>query len=54
MKWWEIGIFKWSLVLFGIAIGAKWPTIFDNWILLFVILAVIGWAVLMPAWIKRK
>jgi len=26
--WWQLGIFKWSVAAFGVAVGAHWSEIF--------------------------
>jgi hypothetical protein len=52
MSWWEIGIIKFCVMCFGIAIGAYWSDIFAP---LALILALIGFIVGMYAlyaWVK--
>jgi len=31
LKWWQTGLFKWSLLSFGIAVGATWSDVFSPW-----------------------
>jgi fatty acid desaturase len=38
-KWWEVGILKFALLLFGIAIGAYWSEVFTDWLVLIFVAA---------------
>lgn len=40
--WWQIGIFKLSLLVFGAAIGAYWHGFFGNHLTVLVIVGVIA------------
>jgi len=31
LTWWQGSLFKWSMVLFGIVIGATWPDLLSPW-----------------------
>ena len=31
LKWWQVGLFKWSILAFGIVVGATWPDVFTMW-----------------------
>jgi hypothetical protein len=31
LKWWQTGLFKWSMLSLGIVIGAAWPQVFNPW-----------------------
>jgi hypothetical protein len=31
LKWWQTGLFKWSLLAVGIVVGAAWPGFFNTW-----------------------
>jgi len=42
MKWWQVTIFKFTMLAFGIAIGAYWSDIFDPYLTWLVGLGVLG------------
>jgi hypothetical protein len=31
LKWWQTGLFKWSMLALGILVGATWPDVFHAW-----------------------
>ncbi len=31
LKWWQTGLFKWSLISLGLLVGSAWPDIFIHW-----------------------
>jgi hypothetical protein len=39
--WWQVGILKLAVLLFGIAIGANWPVFFAAYTLKLVLVAVV-------------
>jgi len=43
-KVWELGIFKVSVVSFGIFIGAYFSDFFDSWLTVLFIIFLVGWA----------
>ncbi|MCE9541351.1 hypothetical protein K8R03_02205 [Candidatus Kaiserbacteria bacterium] len=53
MKWWQVGIFKLSLLSAGVAIGAYWPQVFAPYISALVIIAVIAGLYTWYTWSKE-
>ena len=31
LKWWQTGLFKWSILALGIVIGSTWADLFYEW-----------------------
>lgn len=40
--WWQIGVFKFTLLCIGIAMGAYWHSFFGRYLIPLVILAALG------------
>ena len=54
LSWWQMGIFKLSLLAIGIAIGANWPQVFVEYTTILVIIGVILGAYLgYVSWLKK-
>lgn len=49
---WELGIFKVSIVSFGIFIGAYFSDFFNNWLIILFVLFLIGWIYLAVTRLK--
>lgn len=53
MTWWQVGLFKWSLVSLGIVLGATWPELLAPWRGFFLILFVLPTLYISWLWLKR-
>jgi len=53
LKWWETGLFKLGLLSIGIIIGAMWPDIFRQWLVLLWILFIIPSGYVAYIWWKQ-
>lgn len=51
--WWQIGMLKWTGLLFGIAVGTTWSDMFAPYVnILFVVSIVMG-IYLLFVWLKK-
>jgi len=41
-SWWQVGIFKLSVLAFGVSIGAYWSSFFSQYITLLIVIAVVS------------
>jgi len=53
LKWWQGGLFKWSLLSLGIVVGAAWPAVFNPWRTELLLLFVITTAYITRIWWKQ-
>jgi hypothetical protein len=53
LKWWQGGMFKWGVLLLGIAIGANWSAIFSVYIPALLVIAVLLLAYITIVWLKQ-
>ena len=53
LTWWQGALFKWGIFLFGIAIGALWPAVFNASIPTLIIIAVVSLAYVTYVWWKQ-
>lgn len=52
-KWWEVSLFKLSMVAFGIVIGAAWPGVFSPLIPYLLVLFAVPALYLTWVWWKQ-
>lgn len=53
LKWWQVGIFKYASISFGLAVGLTWPQIFGSLLPLFWALAVVLGGYITWVWWKQ-
>ncbi len=53
LKWWQGGLFKWGVLLLGIAIGAYWPAVFSAYIPALLLIAVLFLGYITYVWLKQ-
>ncbi len=53
MRWWEIGLIKWAVLFFGIAIGANWPNLFGPYKLALLLVGVLVGLYALYLWLKE-
>ena len=53
LKWWQVSIFKLSLVSFGVFVGATWPNIFEKWLNALIVIFIVTTLYLLPFWWKQ-
>jgi hypothetical protein len=53
LKWWQAGLFKWSLVSLGIIVGATWPDVFNPMRIPLLILVFVPGIYLTCVWWKQ-
>jgi len=41
-SWWQVGIFKLSVLAFGVSIGAYWNSFFSQHLTLWIVIAVVS------------
>jgi len=52
--WWQLGILKWAILFFGIAIGSYWPEVFAPYALLLLGVGIIAGIYLGFVWMRGK
>jgi len=53
LKWWQVSIFKLSMVSLGVFIGATWPVLFESWTTMLLVVFILTTAYLLPMWWKH-
>ena len=53
LKWWETGLFKWSLLALGILIGSTWPGLFQAWRMVLLLVFLFHTIYLSTIWWKQ-
>ena len=53
LEWWQVGIFKLSLLSLGVFIGAYWADIFAPWTTTLLVIFVVTALYLFPVWWKN-
>jgi hypothetical protein len=53
LKWWETGLFKFSLIALGVVLGATWPEIFHAWRPVLLVVFAVPAAYLSWVWWKQ-
>ena len=53
LKWWQTGLFKWSVLALGVVIGATWPDLFSAWRTALLILVLVPGLYLAWIWWKQ-
>jgi hypothetical protein len=53
LTWWQMGLFKWSLIALGILLGSHWPNLFIPWWPVLLILFVLPSIYLAWIWWKQ-
>ena len=51
--WWQVGLFKLSVVTFGIAIGAYWQAVFLPYLTALLVVAVVSGLYVGYVWLKQ-
>ncbi len=51
--WWQVGIFKLSVLAFGIVIGAYWNEFFTPYVVPLLVIAVVAGLYIAYLWFKR-
>ncbi len=52
--WWQIGMLKWAVLFIGIAIGATWPEVFNNYVALLLVVGFMLSVYLGVVWFRDK
>jgi hypothetical protein len=50
LKWWQTGCFKLGMLALGISIGTYWHDLFDGYLLVLAIVAVVSLAYVTYVW----
>ncbi len=53
LKWWQVGIFKITIIAFGIAVGAYWAEFFVGSLKILVAIFILGWLYLAFVWMRN-
>ena len=53
LKWWEVGIIKWSALFIGVAIGAYWSNIFGPYVAWFALIGLALGFYALYFWLKK-
>jgi len=51
--WWQLSLFKLSMVAFGLVVGSTWPGIFVDWRGLLVVVFVVPAFYVSYVWMKQ-
>jgi len=52
--WWQIGLFKLSVLTFGIAVGAYWQEIFSQYLTTLLVVAVLSGIYVAYVWFNQR
>jgi len=52
--WWQMGLFKWSILFIGIAIGSTWAEVFAPYAVLLFVVGLVVSSYLGVVWLKNK
>ena len=53
LLWWQVSIFKLSLISAGVYIGATWPELFEKWTTVILVIFIVTTLYLLPVWFKN-
>jgi len=51
--WWQIGLFKLSVLTFGIAVGAYWQDVFSPYLTTLLVVAIVSGLYVGYVWFKQ-
>jgi hypothetical protein len=51
--WWQLSLFKLSMVAFGLVVGSTWPSIFVGWRDVLLVVFVVPALYLSYVWLKQ-
>ena len=52
--WWQIGMLKWAVLFIGIAIGATWPHVFEDYAMVLASIGLLLSIYLAMVWLRAK
>ncbi len=52
LKWWQVGIFKTTMLALGILVGAYWSEFFEGWTVALLTVIIVGSLYLVYIWSK--
>jgi hypothetical protein len=53
LRWWQVSIFKLSMISLGLLVGATWPEIVLQWLTPLIVIFVITTAYLLIIWWRQ-
>ncbi|WKZ26537.1 MAG: hypothetical protein QY304_00320 [Candidatus Paceibacterota bacterium] len=53
LKWWQAGIYETAMISLGILIGARFASFFENWVIFFLIVFLVGGFYILRLWLKQ-
>lgn len=54
LTWWQVGLFKLSLLALGVIVGATWPEVFAGWRDVLFVLFVVPAFYLTYVWFRQR